>query len=454
MRAAEASGSRRWHRSTRAFRRRLYGGTERVVSYLTEELVTLGHDVTLFASGDSRDARPGSCPDRPRALRLDEAGATRSRGTSSTSSMSSNARPTSTSSTSTSDYLHFPFARRTGTPRLTTLHGRLDLPDLVPVYREYEEIPLVSISDAQRVPLPHANWQGTVHHGLPRDLLPLRRGPAATSPSSVGSLRKSAWTARSRSRGGRDAAADRGQGRPAPTRDYFDREIRTLLRQPHVEFVGEISEEREARLPRIGARALLFPIDWPEPFGLVMIEAMACGTPIIAFRAGSVEEIVEDGVNGCVVDTVPDAVRAVENLAGVERAVPDALRGAIHRAPDGARLPEALRAGWPSPRRPGTVRGRRKDPDYERRARGYRQPVRDSGVVGAAGRLDERPEGGRHLRGRRPLRRHCSGRDRRSRALPPGTRYLSRLAMGLDGGRPFLLSSGVRRGQRRPSWPT
>ncbi len=186
------------------------------------------------------------------------------------------------------------------------------------MYREYEEIPLASISDSQRAPLPFANWQGTVHHGLPRDLLPFAPGdggylaflgrisPEKRVDRAIEIARRAGWPLRIA------AKVDRADI------DYFDREIRRLLLQPHVEFLGEISEEEKPDF--LGsAAALLFPIDWPEPFGLVMIEAMSCGTPIIAFRAGSVEEIVEDGVNGWVVDTVPDAVRAVENLARVER---------------------------------------------------------------------------------------------------------------------------------------
>jgi glycosyltransferase involved in cell wall biosynthesis len=218
------------------------------------------------------------------------------------------------------DYLHYPLARRTATPHLTTLHGRLDLPDLVPVYREYDEIPIASISDALREPLPHANWQGTVHHGLPRNLLPFGPGnggylaflgrisPEKRVDRAIEIARRSGWPIRIA------AKVDRADT------DYFDHEIRRLLLQPHVEFLGEISEtEKPAFLG--SAAALLFPIDWPEPFGLVMIEAMSCGTPIIAFRAGAVEEVVEDGITGCVVESIADAVRAVAHLDRFDRRV-------------------------------------------------------------------------------------------------------------------------------------
>jgi glycosyltransferase involved in cell wall biosynthesis len=302
---------------TEAIPPKLYGGTERVVSYLTEELVALGHDVTLFASGDSR-TQARLVPGSPRALRLDGACADPlARHIVHLEHVFERAPNFDVIHLHT-DYLHYPFARRTGTPHLTTLHGRLDLPDLVPVYREYEEIPLASISYSQRAPLPHANWQGTVHHGLPRDLLPFAPGdggylaflgrisPEKRVDRAIEIARRAGWPLRIA------AKVDRAD------MDYFDREIRRLLLQPHVEFLGEISEEEKPDF--LGsAAALLFPIDWPEPFGLVTIEAMSCGTPIIAFRAGSVEEIVEDGVNGWVVDTVPDAVRAVENLDRVDR---------------------------------------------------------------------------------------------------------------------------------------
>jgi len=298
---------------------KLYGGTERVVSYLTEELVAMGHDVTLFASGDSR-TRARLVPGSKRALRLDA------------SCEDPLARhivhlehvferaPNFDVIHLHTDYLHYPFARRTGTPHLTTLHGRLDLPDLVPVYREYEEMPLASISDSQRAPIPHANWQGTVHHGIPRDLLPFAPGdggylaflgrisPEKRVDRAIEIARRAGWPIRIA------AKVDRADV------DYFDREIRRLLFQPHVEFLGEISEDEKPDFLG-GAAALLFPIDWPEPFGLVMIEAMSCGTPVLAFRAGAVEEIVEEGVNGWIVDTIHDAVRAIENLDRIDRSV-------------------------------------------------------------------------------------------------------------------------------------
>jgi glycosyltransferase involved in cell wall biosynthesis len=296
---------------------KLYGGTERVVSYLTEELVGLGHDVTLFASGDSR-TRARLLAGSPRALRLEGCADPLARYVVHLEQVFERAARFDVIHLHT-DYLHFSFARRSGTPHLTTLHGRLDLPDLVPVYREYAEIPLVSVSDAQRQPMPHANWQGTVHHGLPWNLLPPGPGdggylaflgrisPEKRLDRAIEIARRSGWPLRVA------AKVDRAD------REYFDREIRRLIDQPHVDFVGEITESQKPDF--LGrAAALLFPIDWPEPFGLVLIEAMACGTPIVAFRDGSVEEIVEDGVNGYIVDTVAQAVDAVERLRWIERA--------------------------------------------------------------------------------------------------------------------------------------
>jgi glycosyltransferase involved in cell wall biosynthesis len=296
---------------------KFYGGTERVVSYLTEELVTLGHEVTLFASGDSRTRarlRAGS----PRALRLDGSCADPlARHFVHLEQAFESAAGFDVLHLHT-DYLHYPFARRSRTPHLTTLHGRLDLPDLEPVYQEYGDIPLVSISDSQRAPMPDANWLGTVHHGLPRSLLSLGPGdggylaflgrisPEKRVDRAIEIARRAGWRLTIA------AKVDRADI------DYFEREIRRLLRQPHVEFVGEISEtEKPEFLGR--AAALLFPIDWPEPFGLVLIEAMACGTPIVAFRGGAVEEIVEDGVNGYLVDSVREAVETVERLDRIDR---------------------------------------------------------------------------------------------------------------------------------------
>lgn len=295
----------------------LYGGTERVVSFLTEALVREGHDVTLFASGDSiTSARLIGVS--PRALRLDpRVEDPVAHHTILLDRVARHAREFDLVHFHTG-YLHFPVSRQVGEPNVTTLHGRLNIPDLADVYETFPEMPVVSISDAQRAPLPWLNWRGTVHHGLPRDLFPFVAHPGEhlvfigrTSPEK---------------RPDRAIEIAERSGLPlkiaakvdAADRAYFESTIRPLLSRPGVEFVGEIGESDKAEF--LGrARALLFPIDWPEPFGLVMIEAMACGTPVIAFRNGSVPEIVEDGVNGFVVETVEEAISAVSRLDRIDR---------------------------------------------------------------------------------------------------------------------------------------
>jgi glycosyltransferase involved in cell wall biosynthesis len=297
---------------------KLYGGTERIVSYVTEELVALGHDVTLFASGDSvTSAR--LVPACERSLRLDpdcrdqlahhvrmiEAVAKRA--------------PDFDVIHWHVDYLHFPVSRRTAVPHLTTLHGRLDLPELVPLYDEFGDMPVVSISDAQREPLPQAGWLATVHHGIPRDLLRFSPGPG----------RYLAFVGRASPEKRLDRAIEiaRGAGlelRVAAKVDpvdraYFEEVIQPLLGDPNVRFVGEINEAQKSAFFG-GALALLFPIDWPEPFGLVMIEAMACGTPVIAFPGGAVEEVVDPGVTGVIVDDMDAAIAAVHDAGRFDRA--------------------------------------------------------------------------------------------------------------------------------------
>ena len=306
---------------------RLYGGTERVVSYLTEELVRLGHDVTLFASGDSQTSAE-LVPVCARALRL--AGCV--------DQLAHHVLLLERVYQEVSrfdlvhfhiDYLHFPLSRRHDLAHLTTLHGRLDIPDLRPLYREYADVPVVSISDAQRAPLPGANWQATVYHGLPDDLHTFRARPGKdlvflgrVSPEK-GLDRAIEIAGRAGMRLKIAAKVDRAD------RDYFNEVITPLLRRagPRVEFVGEVGGQDKDEF--LGdAYALLFPIDWPEPFGLVMIEAMACGTPVIAWRRGSVPEVMEDGVTGFVVDDLDEAVRAVERVADLSRA---ACRRAFER---------------------------------------------------------------------------------------------------------------------------
>jgi glycosyltransferase involved in cell wall biosynthesis len=294
-----------------------YGGTERVVSYLTDELVRQGHEVTLFASGDSvTDAQLVAVA--PRSLRLDEHCVDQLAHhillIERVRSMADRFDVVHYHI----DYLHFPVSRRFAVPHVTTLHGRLDLPDLQPLYREFNDVPVVSISDAQRTPLPGANWVGTVPHGLPIDLYQGHDAPGDYL----------ALIGRISPEKGVDRAIEiaRKSGLPLRLaakvddvdRKYYEEQIEPLLREPGIEFVGEIGEaEKNDFLGR--ARALVFPIDWPEPFGLGMIEAMACGTPVIAFPAGSVPEVLEDGLTGFIVDGVDEAVAAIGRVGAFDR---------------------------------------------------------------------------------------------------------------------------------------
>lgn len=295
-----------------------YGGTERVVSFLTEELVRQGHRVTLFASGDSV-TRARLVPACPSSLRLNPNCVDQLAHHLVMLETVFRMRHEFDLIHFHVDYLHFPWSRRSTVPQLTTLHGRLDIPDLQPVYAEFTEMPVVSISHAQRAPLPDADWVGTVHHGLPRTLYTFRPRPG-------GYL---AFVGRISPEKGADRAIRiaRAAGLPlkiaakvdTADRDYFHSTVRPLLRgTSDVEFIGEVGEREKNEL--LGhALALLFPIDWPEPFGLVMIEAMACGTPVIAFPGGSVAEIMEDGVTGFVVQTVEEAVRALARVPSLDR---------------------------------------------------------------------------------------------------------------------------------------
>ncbi len=294
-----------------------YGGTERVVSYLTEELVRQGHEVTLFASGDSvtKARLVAACR---RSLRLDK---------NCVDQMAHHILMLEQVFREASsfdvihfhiDYLHFPLSRRHRVPHVTTLHGRLDIPDLVPLYREFPEMPVVSISHAQREPLPWINWQGTVYHGLPEDLYTFQEEPGKYL-AFLGRIAPE-------KRVDRAIEIAKRVGMPLKIaakvdkidRDYFEGVVEPLLRDPLVEYVGEIGEGEKGDF--LGnAYALLFPIDWPEPFGLVMIEAMACGTPVIAYRRGSVPEVMEEGVTGFIVQGLEDAVAAVEEVSHLSR---------------------------------------------------------------------------------------------------------------------------------------
>jgi glycosyltransferase involved in cell wall biosynthesis len=296
----------------------LYGGTERVVHFLTEELVRQGHDVTLFASGDSQSSAT-VVPVCSRALRL--GGACKDETVHHVRMIDEVFRRASDFDLIHFhlDYLHFPTAERQRTPHLTTQHGRLDIPDLVPLYRTFPRVPMVSISDAQREPLDWLAWQGTVYHGLPPGLLNLQAGRG----------RYLAFLGRMSVEKRPDRAIEmaRRAGMPLKMaakvdktdRDFFEAVVKPLIDPGFVEFVGEIGERDKDEF--LGnAAALLFPIDWPEPFGLVMIEAMACGTPVVAWRCGSVPEIVDDGVSGFIVDDMDAAVAATRRPHVMDRA--------------------------------------------------------------------------------------------------------------------------------------
>jgi len=295
----------------------LYGGTERVVSYLTEELVHQGHDVTLFASGDSQTAAK-LVPCSPRSLRLDPGSIDATAHHVVMLEKIARMREQFDVVHFHIDYLHFPISRRSPVPNLTTLHGRLDIPDLVPLYREFSEMPVVSISYAQREPLPWLNWVDTVYHGLPEGLYSFRSRPG----NYLAFLGRVSPEKRA-DRAIRIAKAVGMELRIAAKvedvdRKYFEEEVAPHLGDPMIQFVGEIGE-REKNVFLGNAYALLFPIDWPEPFGLVMIEAMACGTPVIAYRQGSVPEVMVDGETGFIVEETDDAVDAVKRVADLSR---------------------------------------------------------------------------------------------------------------------------------------
>ncbi len=297
---------------------KLYGGTERVVSFLTEELVALGHDVTLFASGDSVTSAKLE-PIWPRALRLDPA----IRDPIAPHMLLMEAVRQRAEEFDVlhfhMDYWSFSLFGRQRTPFVTTLHGRLDLPELQPVFNMFPNVPVVSISDSQRRPLPQANYVDTVLHGLPENLLT----PVGNPQGYLAFLGRMA-PEKCPDRAIRIAQASGMPIKLAAKVDvadkvYFEKNIRHLLDQPGVEMVGEINDKQKPGFLS-GATALLMPIDWPEPFGLVMIEAMACGTPVIAFNRGSVPEIVEDGVTGFIVEDVESAIAAVSRLHTLDRA--------------------------------------------------------------------------------------------------------------------------------------
>ena len=329
-----------------------YGGTERIVSYLTEELVRQGHEVTLFASGDSITMAE-LVPCAKAALRLDPE--IRDAVPYHMLMLEQVRRRWARFDIVHFhiDLLQFPMIGMLGVPTVTTLHGRLDLPDLVPFYRVFSDVPLVSISDAQRLPVAHANWIRTIHHGLPRNLLPFSPAASQGYLAFVGRIspeKRPDLAIEIAARAGLPlkiaAKVDRADA------DYWSEVIEPLVRRhPNVEFIGEINESRKAAFLG-GALALLFPIDWPEPFGLVMIEAMACGTPVIAFPRGSVPEIIDHGVSGLVVHSVEEAVRAVEHAAGLDRAM---VRAVFERRFSAERMAWEYVQAYESPRRSDAV---------------------------------------------------------------------------------------------------
>ncbi|MGE5469519.1 MAG: glycosyltransferase family 4 protein [Bacteroidota bacterium] len=296
---------------------KLYGGTERIVSYLTEELVRQGQDVTLFASGASQTGSRlrTMCP---RGLRLDpECVDPLAHHMLMLDHVIAAAAEFDVIHFNI-DYLHFPAVRHLHLPAITTLHGRLDGPDLSPLYRHFADTPLVSISDAQRQPMPWANWLATVHHGLPEDLYALQPG-LGSYLAFLGRLSPEKRPDRAISIARRAGIPLKIAAKVDPTNQaYFDTVLRPLIDGPDVEFIGEIGEAEKADF--LGnALAMLFPIDWPEPFGLVMIEAMACGTPVIAWPCGAVPEVIDDGISGFIVKNEEEALKAIDKAMQFDR---------------------------------------------------------------------------------------------------------------------------------------
>jgi glycosyltransferase involved in cell wall biosynthesis len=296
---------------------KLYGGTERVVSYLTEELVAQGHDVTLFASGDSvtnaRLVASSRC-----ALRLDQQIVDPIPHHLVQLEQVYELAASFDVIHYHFDYLHLPHSRRDLTSHVTTLHGRLDIPDLLPLFYRFSDAPVVSISNSQRKPLRWLNWQGTVYHGLPKNLYVCREEPGdylAFLGRICPEKRLDRAIKIARCVGMKIKVAAKVD---AADRDYYTNVIKPLLDDTCIEFVGEINEDQKQDF--LGnAYALLFPIDWPEPFGLVAIEAIACGTPVIAYRNGSVPELIEEGVTGFIVEDIEQAARAVRKISNVDR---------------------------------------------------------------------------------------------------------------------------------------
>lgn len=311
---------------TEAVPPKFYGGTERVVAYLADALVELGHEVTLFASGDSR-TKAKLQPCWPQALRLDPDVKDYFAPIFMELEMVARRAHEFDVIHSHLDYFGYPLLRRLGVPSLTTLHGRLDMPELQPLYSLYGDMAVVSISDSQRAPLPQANYLATVLHGLPRDLL--QKGPGTggylaflgrISPEKApdAAIRIAARAGMKLKMAAKVDKVDE---------DYYKSTVEPLLPQGDIDFIGEIGEHQKSDF--LGnAAALVFPIAWREPFGLVMIEAMACGTPVIAFNNGSVPEVLEDGLTGFIVENEDEAVAA---LAGIHTLDRDRIRAEFDR---------------------------------------------------------------------------------------------------------------------------
>jgi glycosyltransferase involved in cell wall biosynthesis len=296
---------------------KLYGGTERVVAYIAEELARRGHDVTLFASGDSTAKVPlrAGFPEALRLKGLDYMGA--AYHLRMLSEIYDHAERFDIIHSHV-DFLAFPFSRLVSVPTVSTMHGRLDLDAFVPLYRSYTDLPLVSISNEQRRPIPFMNWVGTVYHGLPRNLLRFNPGPGSYL----------AFLGRISPEKRPDLAIEVARRAGVPLkiaakvdrvdRDYFDAVVKPLLSTPGVEFIGEIDDSQKEQFLG-GALALLFTVDWPEPFGLVMIESLACGTPVIARPCGSVPEVLRDGVTGLMASGISELVDAVRRVGTLSR---------------------------------------------------------------------------------------------------------------------------------------
>jgi glycosyltransferase involved in cell wall biosynthesis len=296
---------------------RMYGGTERIVSFLTEALVADGHTVTLYASGDS-ETSAHLVPVLKESLRLDNQKVDQIAPHIAMLQMVQNDIHQYDIVHYHIDYLHFPLSRKSPVPAITTLHGRLDIPELQLLYRLYPEAPVISISDSQREPLQHANWRGTVYHGIPRNLLKFYPGPG----------KYLAFLGRISAEKGLEHAIDIAIGSNIPLKiaakldpsdqSYFEKNIRHKMDHPLIEYIGEVNEQQKNEF--LGnAMALVFPIQWEEPFGLVMIEALACGTPVVAYPRGSVLEILSDNQSGFIVRNVEEAILAVKNIHHLSR---------------------------------------------------------------------------------------------------------------------------------------